>query len=111
PGPTPPVGRSLISNAVNQVEGVLNRESSIYHSLQVKLERRFTAGLYVLAAYTFSKSIDDGSYTTQGSDASSPLPQDSLNWRVERALSDFDAKHRLVVSYIYPLPIGKGKPV
>jgi hypothetical protein len=91
------------------VEGLLNREGSIYHSLQVKLQRRFSAGFYVLAAYTFAHSIDDGSYTTQGSAASTPQPQDSYNWRAERASSDFDIRHRLVISYIYELPFGKGR--
>jgi hypothetical protein len=35
--------------------------SSIYHSLQMKLEQRFTAGLTYLLSYTWSKSIDNGS--------------------------------------------------
>jgi hypothetical protein len=110
PGPTPPGGRSPISTTINNLSSLLNRENSIYHSLQAKLERRFAAGFYLMAAYTFSKSIDDGSYTSQGSDASSVAPQDSRNWRAERGLSDFDAAHRFVVSYIYELPFGKGKP-
>ena len=109
PGPTPSSDRSPISTNISTVEGLLNRESSTYHALQVKLERHFSSGFYILAAYTFSKSIDDGSYNTQGSNASSAEPQDSFDWRAERGLSDFDATHRLVISYIYELPFGRGK--
>jgi hypothetical protein len=35
--------------------------SSIYHSLQVKLEHRFTDGLTYLLSYTWSRSLDNGS--------------------------------------------------
>jgi hypothetical protein len=109
PSPLPAAGRSRISNNVNNVEALLNRESSIYHALQIKLQRRFSAGFYTAVAYTFSHAIDDGSYTTQGSAASTPQPQDSYNWRAERASSDFDVRHRFVISYIYELPFGKGR--
>jgi hypothetical protein len=84
PGPTPPGPRSLISPKVNTILGLLSRESSSYHSLQTKFQRRFVQGFYILAAYTFSKAIDDGSFTSQGSDAYSTTPQNSLNWRAER---------------------------
>ncbi|MCI0720628.1 MAG: TonB-dependent receptor [Acidobacteria bacterium] len=109
PGPNAPSTRAPISPLINNLTSLLNRESSFYHSLQVKLERRFAAGFYLLGAYTHSRSIDDGSYTAQASDASSVAPQDSRNWRAERGLSDFDVSHRLAVSYIYELPVGKGK--
>jgi hypothetical protein len=63
----------------------------------------------VLTAYTYAKAIDDGSYTVQSSISSSAQPQDSRNWRAERGNSDFDIRHRLVVSSIYELPFGKGR--
>jgi hypothetical protein len=89
--------------------GLLNRESSTYHSMQAKLQRRFAQGFYVLGAYTYSKAIDDGSFTANASDASSVQPQDVRNWRAERARSDFDFTHRMIVSYIYELPFGRGR--
>jgi hypothetical protein len=76
-----------------------NSGSSNYHSLQVKLEKRYSRGLSLLTAYTWSKMIDDvaGSYN------------DPRNPGLERALSDFDTPHRLVTSFNYELPFGKGK--
>jgi len=110
PGPTPAAGREPISSNISTVLALLSRESSFYHALQIKLERRFSAGFFLLGSYTFSKSIDDASATSvNGGAGSTAQPQDAFNWRADRALSNFDARHRMVVSYIYELPFGKGK--
>lgn len=79
--------------------------NSSYHSLQVRGERRFEKGLTFLAAYTWSKSLDDAS--SLFAPATEPsFPQDSLNLRAERARSSFDATHRFVLSAIHDLPLG-----
>jgi Carboxypeptidase regulatory-like domain/TonB dependent receptor-like, beta-barrel len=82
--------------------------SSIYHSLQMRAEKRFSRGFSFLASYTFSKSIDDASSAFQTS-TEPAFPQDSFNLRAERGLSSFDARHRFVLSHLYELPIGPGK--
>jgi len=82
--------------------------NSIYHGLAVRIERRFDNGMSFLSSYSWSKSIDDGSGISTGSD-SSGLAQDARNLRAERAASDFDVTHRWVLSYTYDLPFGKGK--
>jgi hypothetical protein len=112
PGPTPATPRSPISPSIGAVTAEMNQGSSIYHALQVKLERRFSSGFYLLGSYTWSKSIDEGSSTVSGDNtavASSAEPENSFNLRAERGPSDFDLRHRMVVSYIYELPFGKGK--
>jgi hypothetical protein len=82
--------------------------SSSYHSLQVRGERRGTAGLTMRLAYTWSRSIDDASGLFQS--ASEPaFPQNSQDMRAERALSNFHAEHRFVASHIYDLPLGPGR--
>jgi hypothetical protein len=82
--------------------------SSIYHSLQMRAEKRWSRGLSFLASYTFSKSIDNASSPFQTS-TEPAFPQDSFNLRAERGLSSFDARHRLVLSHLYELPLGPGK--
>jgi hypothetical protein len=86
-----------------------NSGDSIYHALDLKLDRRFSHGLLLRTSYTFSKLIDDGSevFTTTGS---SSFPADlTLGHRfVDRGLSAFDRRHRIVVSYIYDIPKLKG---
>jgi hypothetical protein len=82
--------------------------SSTYHGLQTTLSHRFNGGLYFQAAYTYSKSIDNGSGSVFG-DELNGLTQygDLLNPSAQRAVSDFDRTHRFVVSYNYDLPVAK----
>jgi hypothetical protein len=85
---------------------VESRSDSSYNALQFHSEKRVGSDLAFLASYTFSKSIDDVSAALGGS-AGSGLPQDSQNLRAERALSDFNAAHRAVLSMVYDLPFGR----
>jgi hypothetical protein len=64
------------------------------------VEKQSSSGLLFLGTYTFSKSIDDAS-------SWGDQPQDPNNLRAERGLSAFDARHRISVGYVYPLPWGK----
>lgn len=81
---------------------------SDYHSVQVRLERRFVNGLSVLSAYTWSRSRDNAS-ALFGSHASSGAPQNSFDLDAEYGPSDFDAPNRWVLSYVWELPVGKGR--
>ncbi len=83
--------------------------NSTFHSLQTKLEKRYSAGISFLGSYTYSKSIDDTPGFASNSSASSAFPQNSRNRAVERGLSDFDIRHRFVASSVYELPFGPGK--
>jgi hypothetical protein len=84
--------------------------NSIYHSFQARVDRRFRNGFSLLAAYAWSKSIDDTSSSAAG--LSGALTAYMQNWhdlRAERSLSTFDVAHRVVVSGTYALPVGRGK--
>lgn len=83
--------------------------NSTYNGLQVRLERRLSAGLSFLSSYNWSKSIDQNFGISSGSDSSEFFAQDSSNLKAERAASDYDARHRWVLSYVYDLPFGKGR--
>jgi hypothetical protein len=84
--------------------------NSIYHSLQLRAEKRLSSGVQFLVTYTFSKSIDDSSVQglTSYLGGSSSL-QDPNNRRLERSLSQFDSTHVLNLSYVWDIPIGRGK--
>jgi hypothetical protein len=71
--------------------------NSDYNSLQASLEKRFSHGLQFEAAYTWSKSFDQGS-TFEGS-------TDPLDLKKSRALSLFDTRHRFVLSAYWQLPV------
>jgi hypothetical protein len=83
--------------------------TSNYNSLQAKLQQNYSNGLSYLVSYTYGRSIDEGAGgSDSSSDSSKALPQNSLAAPLsERGLSDFDVRHRLVVSPIYNLPFGK----
>jgi hypothetical protein len=70
---------------------------SIYHSLQAKLDRRFASGFSLLAAFTWSKAIDDGSDDTEAY-------IDPYNHRLSRGVSSFDVPHTFTLSTLYALP-------
>jgi hypothetical protein len=77
--------------------------NSEYQSLQLTFNRRMARGLSVLAAFTISKSIDDTSAflpTTPDQN----FPQDSHNYRLERALSSYDMPHRATIALVYQIP-------
>ena len=80
---------------------------SIYHSGTFSIERRFARGIGLNMNYTWSKSMDDAS-DVGSTFSETNIPQDVRNVRAERALSSFDHRQRLVFSYSYQLPLGKG---
>jgi len=85
--------------------------NSIYHSGQLNVEKRFGRGGSIVGAYTWSKLISDTDTITgwlePGGGAGGV--QNNYNLRAERSLALYDTPHRLVISYIYDLPFGKGQ--
>jgi hypothetical protein len=83
---------------ITQVEGSGN---SSYNALWATVTRRFSQGFQFNVAYTWSKSID---YNSSSGQPALVTVQNSYDVRNDRGLSDFDARHRLVVNGIYELP-------
>jgi hypothetical protein len=79
--------------------------SSIYHAFQAKVERGFSKGFSLLAAYTYSKSIDTAS-DFSGDSRNPNFPQNSYDVASEKAVSDFDFPHRLSLAYLWAMPFG-----
>ena len=89
-----------------------NLGSSTYHSLQLKAERRFSTGLYLLAAFTHSKLITSAGGNTQAS-ANTWSGQTGVISPFERkrnkALAADDVPNVFSLATVYELPVGKGK--
>jgi hypothetical protein len=86
--------------------------SSIYHSAQVKVEKRFKSGGSILGAYTWAKLISDTDTLTAWLEPNGGLGvQNFNNIALEKSLANYDVAHRLVVSYNLDLPFGKGQPM
>jgi len=84
-----------------------------YDAMQIQVTKRTSAGLTVLASYSWSKNITnaDSEYPTEaaweGNGTSGAL--NTYNLKVEKALSEFDIPQRVVLAWTYDLPFGKGK--
>lgn len=81
----------------DQVNTTTNEGYSWYHSLQLRLDKRFSKGYTMNVSYTFSKFME----ATDLLNAGDPAP-------TEMIAAD-DRPHRLSVSGIYELPFGKGR--
>jgi hypothetical protein len=81
---------------------------SNYYGLQITADKRFGKGVSALLGYTWSHAIDNVPLEFGGG-AAGPQPQDPRYINVERASSIIDIRHRLTLSYLWELPIGKGK--
>jgi hypothetical protein len=88
-----PLGPSFGSNAYSA-----NFANSNYNALQASVERK-AADLTMVAAYTYSKSLDNASGYTQW--------VNFTNYSLSRALSSFDITHSLVLSYAYSIPFDR----
>ena len=84
--------------------------SSTYHSLQAKLVKRTSHGVTFLAAYTWSKLISNvnGQLAPIGPSDSTGV-QNYYDLRAERAVSELDQPHNLVLNAVVELPFGRGK--
>src|SRR6185436_8871838 len=79
---------------------------SNYHGLQFNLTQRAVKGLTYQLAYTFSKSIDNGSGVFQAGNESFNTIAPGVPWapRANRGLSDFNTPHVFVANFQYDIP-------
>lgn len=95
---------------INEASG-----QSTYHSLQAKLNRRFSRGLQFAGAYTLSKSIDntseagggawsDGTLDRGNATDSSIALGNQFDSRANRGVSDFDRTHRFTLTFLWEVP-------
>jgi hypothetical protein len=84
------------------VESIQATGFSSYNSLQVSWNRRFEHGFTFLGSYVWSKAIDLSS--TDGNSGLGNQASDPFNWDRDKALADFNIKHRFVTSFIWDLP-------
>jgi len=88
--------------------------NSIYHSLALKVEKRFSDGVSFLISYTGAKLISDirNSISSYDNSSNSALNTNVQNWydlRAERAISELDISRQLAATFVTELPFGKGR--
>ncbi|MEO8125705.1 MAG: carboxypeptidase regulatory-like domain-containing protein [Bryobacteraceae bacterium] len=86
---------------------------STYHALSISADHRYSNGLWFMTSYTFSKLISNvqgenpglGGFVGNGDSDT----QNAYDRRGDKAISNQDVPHHVVLAYSYELPVGKGK--
>jgi hypothetical protein len=88
---------------------IIGRGTLDHNSMQLKVERQFSGGVYILGAYTLGKT------TTNGAGQNVGVGQGIRYWPylpspdADEGLSDTDVRHIFNLSYIWQLPVGRGR--
>jgi Carboxypeptidase regulatory-like domain/TonB dependent receptor-like, beta-barrel/TonB-dependent Receptor Plug Domain len=99
--------RRPITNFAN-IEVAYGAGYSSYNALQLKLEKRYSAGLMLINSFTWSKGIDNasGHLEVQNGDSSRANIRDLRN---EKGVSGYNQPVNNTLSAVYQLPFGKGR--
>lgn len=101
--PVSPLRAGPINPNFGSIDLLNTDAQSFFNTFQFGASRRLSRGFSVQGSYTFSKSVDDDS--TGNTSAQFQYPGDR---RSERALSEFDIRHRFVLNYFWTPPLGAG---
>ncbi|MGH9661568.1 MAG: hypothetical protein ACRD96_23675, partial [Bryobacteraceae bacterium] len=98
-------------NINGNIPAVSDFATSSYHSLNVKVEKRYSAGLNFLVNYSIQKLIGDGGTgpSAFGQNGGTSFVMDNYNLSLERSVDSLDVPQVFVASYGYELPFGPGK--
>src|SRR5262249_28509125 len=92
-----PVPRAANGVGISRIDLRESDSNSTFHSLQTTLRRAYKGSNFSVS-YTFSKAIDDISLDSRA--VGGIGFQDPRNTRADKGRADFDARHRLVFSWI-----------
>jgi hypothetical protein len=110
PIPTNAAGTVTGCPRVDTAAGIIrlraNASSSIYHSLQLSVDKRLARGFAAGAHYTWSAFIDDSSEIFNPSAGEVAVSQNSFNRAADRGRSTYDRPHRFSANFVYEIPIG-----
>jgi len=109
PGENLPLDSRRPIPGFRSISAVLPAAFSNYHALQVKFERRFSKGLYLLNSFTWSKAIDNVSQVLEEPGGNTGNPQNLFNLAADRGLSPYDQPFNNTTSFVWELPFGKGR--
>ncbi|MBI3491244.1 MAG: TonB-dependent receptor [Acidobacteria bacterium] len=94
------------------LEQIVTNGRADYHALQLALRRRFTAGLGFSVAYTWSRAQGDFlDHLSAGGGAVGNFPGSGYAMEKDYGPLAFDIPRRFVTSFIYDLPVGRGRRV
>jgi hypothetical protein len=94
-----PVSTCFVNVLITQNNQYTSAASALYEGLIVEAKKRFSDHFTLFGNYTFSKGFDTSTdYNTDYG------PQDPTNLGLDRALSEFDERHKVVVAGVFDSP-------
>ena len=86
---------------------------STFHAMELSMEHQMSHGLWLQVAYTWSKLISNVQYEMplEGifDPAGDSVSENTFDRRADKSVSPDDTPHRIVLSYVYNLPVGRGR--
>jgi hypothetical protein len=100
-----------LNPAFGRVPATLWNSDGIYHALEVQVQKRMSHGLSGGVSYTWGRTIDTASGSTDGDQFKNGLSsQFFFDPRLRRGPSDFNQTHNVVVNYTWEIPSPKTFP-
>jgi hypothetical protein len=81
---------------------------SSYNALQVKLEKQYGAGLYLLNAFTWSKAIDNASGALEMGNGDRQSVN-MLDFGASKGISGYDQTFNNTTTVLWNVPVGRGR--
>ncbi len=101
----PVTGRRPLPQYPSQIDVKYNEGNSIFHGLQINLNRRFHNGFFIAGNYMYSHALNDGSIGAGESTAA----ENVSNFAGSYGNSSYDTRHSGNMSLVYDLPFGRGR--
>ena len=93
----------------SSIAATLPYGTSNYNGLQIRVEKRTSAGFYFLNSFTWSKTIDIASQAFDSNNGNGTSVQDIKNVAADRGISNYDRPFNNITSVVYELPFGRGR--
>ena len=104
-----PILTTPLNPNFGRISAVLWSSDSIYHALELQISKKMSHGLEAEVSYTYSRSMDTSSGSTDGDQFLNGLTSMFFfDPKTRRGPSDFDTPHNFVASYTWDIPSPKG---
>ena len=103
--PSPVGSGTLVNPNFGEIRSMQWDGNSFYEALQLNLTQRLAHGFQIRGSYTWGRSIDTNSSTIVGDEfLTSVSSLHVFDLRLDRALSDFNVSHTLVIAGTWQIP-------
>jgi Carboxypeptidase regulatory-like domain/TonB dependent receptor-like, beta-barrel/TonB-dependent Receptor Plug Domain len=89
------------------IQIAFNETNSWYNALQLKLEKRFSKGFYLLNSFAWAKSLDIAPSNMEAGNGDNYY-MNFRNWKSNKGISDYDQPFQNTTSVVWNVPVGKG---